>query len=99
MKMKKLISYTTYFFILALCFFCIENASAQPPANARWEYIQRYKDIAVKEKDRAGIPASIKLAQGLLESGAGSSALAREAKNHFGMKCGSDWRGWCSPPA
>ena len=93
MKMKKLISYTTYFFILALCFFCAENASAQPPANARWEYIQRYKKIAVDERNRAGIPASIKLAQGILESGAGSSTLAREAKNHFGMKCGSDWRG------
>ena len=93
MKMKKLISYTTYFFILALCFFFAENISAQPPTNARWEYIQRYKKIAVDERNRAGIPASIKLAQGLLESGAGTSALAREAKNHFGVKCGSDWRG------
>ena len=81
-----------YFFMLMLCISINENGNAQP-SNARWEYIQRYKDIAVKEKDRAGIPASIKLAQGLLESGAGTSALAKEAKNHFGMKCGADWRG------
>ena len=92
MKMEKMTSCAKYLFILMLCITINENGSAQP-SNTRWEYIQRYKDIAVKEKDRAGIPASIKLAQGLLESGAGSSPLAREAKNHFGMKCGADWRG------
>ena len=43
--------------------------------------------------ERAGVPASIKLAQGLLESNAGQSTLARKANNHFGMKCGSAWRG------
>lgn len=57
------------------------------------EYIQTYKDIAMREMREHKIPASITLAQGLLESGAGNSALAREAKNHFGIKCHKDWTG------
>ena len=57
------------------------------------EYIQTYKDIAMKEMLEHKIPASITLAQGLLESGAGNSALAREAKNHFGIKCHKGWEG------
>lgn len=57
------------------------------------EYIQTYKDIAMREMREHGIPASITLAQGLLESGAGNSALAREAKNHFGIKCHKGWTG------
>ena len=57
------------------------------------EYIQAYKDIAMREMRDHKIPASITLAQGLLESGAGNSALAREAKNHFGIKCHKGWEG------
>ena len=57
------------------------------------EYIQTYKDIAMREMRDHKIPASITLAQGLLESGAGNSALAREAKNHFGIKCHTGWTG------
>ena len=57
------------------------------------EYIQTYKDIAMREMRDYKIPASITLAQGLLESGAGNSALAREAKNHFGIKCHKGWTG------
>lgn len=57
------------------------------------EYIQTYKDIAMQEMREHKIPASITLAQGLLESGAGNSALAREAKNHFGIKCHKGWTG------
>lgn len=57
------------------------------------EYIQTYKDIAMREMRDHKIPASITLAQGLLESGAGNSALAREAKNHFGIKCHKGWDG------
>ena len=57
------------------------------------EYIQTYKDIAIQEMKTHKIPASITLAQGLLESGAGNSALAREAKNHFGIKCHKGWEG------
>ena len=49
-------------------------------------YIAQYKDIAISEMNRYGIPASIKLAQAILESGNGNSTLAREANNHFGIK-------------
>ena len=57
------------------------------------EYIETYKDIAMKEMKEHKIPASITLAQGIIESGAGNSALAREAKNHFGIKCHKGWTG------
>ena len=57
------------------------------------DYIETYKDIAMREMRDHKIPASITLAQGLLESGAGNSALAREAKNHFGIKCHKGWEG------
>lgn len=57
------------------------------------DYIETYKDIAIQEMREHKIPASITLAQGLLESGAGNSALAREAKNHFGIKCHKGWEG------
>jgi LysM repeat protein len=56
-------------------------------------YIEKYQYLAISEMERTGIPASIKLAQALLESNAGRSVLARKAKNHFGIKCGSKWRG------
>ncbi|MFN7115823.1 MAG: glucosaminidase domain-containing protein [Saprospiraceae bacterium] len=57
------------------------------------DYIAQYKDIAIQEMHRTGIPASIKLAQALQESGAGTSELAVNANNHFGIKCSSDWTG------
>lgn len=57
------------------------------------DYIKKYRDIAVREMKRYHIPASITLAQGLLESGAGQSTLARKSNNHFGIKCGGDWSG------
>lgn len=57
------------------------------------EYIEKYKDIAIKEMKRTGIPASITLAQGMLESDNGNSRLARKANNHFGIKCHDDWKG------
>lgn len=60
---------------------------------AAMDYIDRFKDIAVREMNKYGIPASITLAQGLLESGNGNSTLARQANNHFGIKCNSDWKG------
>lgn len=56
-------------------------------------YIREYQDIAVTEMHRTGIPASIKLAQGILESNCGTSELAKQANNHFGIKCGGDWTG------
>ena len=59
----------------------------------RAEYIEHYAPLAVEQQTLYGIPASITLAQGLLESGNGNSRLAREANNHFGIKCGSGWDG------
>jgi LysM repeat protein len=65
---------------------------AQKKKFTRAEYIAMYKDMAMEEMGRTGIPASIKLAQGILESGDGNSTLAVKAKNHFGIKC-HDWIG------
>jgi len=56
-------------------------------------YLNSYKDIAVAEMHRTGIPASIKLAQGMHESAYGKSKLATNARNHFGIKCKSYWTG------
>lgn len=60
--------------------------------NTREEYIEKYKSLAMQEMKRTGIPASITLAQGILESGNGNSRLATKANNHFGIKC-HDWNG------
>ncbi len=57
------------------------------------EYIEKYKDVAIKKMKEYHIPASITLAQGILESGSGNSKLARRANNHFGIKCHQDWHG------
>ena len=57
------------------------------------KYIEKYASVAVSEMHRSGVPASITLAQGLLESAAGESVLATKANNHFGIKCHSDWKG------
>ena len=59
----------------------------------REEYIDRYKSIAVAHMERYGIPASITMAQALLESDNGNGRLAREGNNHFGIKCKSTWTG------
>jgi len=68
--------------------------SAQPQTKySTEEYIDRYKEIAVLEMMESGIPASITLAQGILESSSGNSRLAREGNNHFGIKCHKDWQG------
>lgn len=56
-------------------------------------YISKYSDMAVDQMKTYGIPASITLAQGLLESDAGRSSLATKCNNHFGIKCHSDWTG------
>ena len=58
-----------------------------------YRYIDTYKNAALIEQREHGIPASITLAQGLLESAAGTSKLAREGNNHFGIKCHRSWRG------
>lgn len=71
------------------------TAIAQPAERmmSREEYIEVFKDEAIKEMLETGIPASITLAQGMLESGNGNSPLARYANNHFGIKCHNTWDG------
>jgi LysM repeat protein len=59
----------------------------------RLQYFEKFHDMAIDEMHRSGVPASITLAQGALESGDGNSSLAREANNHFGIKCHDDWTG------
>lgn len=78
-------------FVSAVLLFLSMAVSAQP--TDRFAYIEKYKEIAIREMRRTGIPASIKLGQGILESAAGGSTLARRANNHFGIKCGSTWDG------
>src|SRR5439155_13940347 len=57
------------------------------------QYIEQYKDLAMAEQQRSGIPAAITLGQGILETQAGMSELATEANNHFGIKCKKEWKG------
>ena len=61
--------------------------------NPYFDYIAKYADLAVAEMQRTGVPASITLAQGLVESAAGESPLALYANNHFGIKCNGAWSG------
>src|ERR1700712_3530301 len=72
-----------------------ENSSAitQYKSFTVYEYIDRFKGIAIQEMNLYGIPASITLAQGLFESGNGNSELARVANNHFGIKASASWTG------
>lgn len=67
--------------------------SSSEPARSVSDYINLYKDIAVNEMKRTGIPASITLAQAIIESDCGRSIIAREANNHFGIKCHNGWSG------
>ena len=77
--------------LLLLFLFAAIGVSAQQLT--REQYINKYKNIAVKQMQKHKIPASITLAQGCLESGDGNSALARKANNHFGIKCHDGWKG------
>ena len=80
--------------ILIIAFFVPFVAFAQQMKwNERYQqYIDQYKDIAIEQMLRWKIPASITLAQGIFESGAGSSELTRKGNNHFGIKC-HEWKG------
>ena len=83
--------------ILPLLLIFIGIGSVQSYAqrkNSSYEaYISKYSNLAIEHQKKYKIPASITLSQGLLESGAGQSSLARQSNNHFGIKCHSDWRG------
>lgn len=89
---RKYIAITFSFAVISL-FLCSSNVYGQGRNTRYTEYINQYNKIAVDEMKKYKIPASITLAQGLLESGAGQSTLARNSNNHFGIKCGSSWRG------
>lgn len=67
--------------------------SVNGKAQSRKDFIRKYKHLAIREMERTGIPASISLAQGILESGCGTSELAVKANNHFGIKCHKEWTG------
>ena len=80
--------------LIVFSFCCLSGLSLMAQVSqAHLDYVERFKEIAIIEMERAGIPASIKLAQGILESNAGRSFLAEKANNHFGIKCGSNWNG------
>lgn len=78
--------------LLLLALFTVGFARAQQSERVR-EYIERYKDLAISEMQRTGVPASIKLAQGINETMAGTSDLVLRSNNHFGIKCKSTWTG------
>ena len=81
-----------FLFCIVHCVLCI-NLYAQS-RNPKYEaYIEEYSKFAIQCQNEYHIPASITLAQGILESGAGESSLAKNCNNHFGIKCGSDWYG------
>lgn len=79
-------------YLLILCFITI-SLSANAERQSVREYVDYYRDIAISEMYRTGIPASIKLGQGILESDAGNSVLSRSSNNHFGIKCKKEWGG------
>ena len=66
---------------------------AQRQFQSYLDYIEKYKSLAIKEQYRHGIPASITMAQAIIESNAGESMIAVKGKNHFGIKCGGNWSG------
>ena len=80
---------------LIFCFLLISSSTfpSKKKSQTFVDYIDKYSSLAIKHKDKYKIPASITLAQGILESGAGLSALAKSSNNHFGIKCHSDWTG------
>ena len=80
-------------YLAVFCLFICVGASAQYNKSDIRTYIQTYSDVAVRKMQEHKIPASITLAQGILESGAGTSDLAVLANNHFGIKCHKSWNG------
>ena len=83
----------TYFISLFAVFLWHDVAYSQSKSQDVLNYIEQYKDIAMREMQEYKIPASITLAQGLLESGNGKSELAKKSNNHFGIKCHKEWTG------
>ena len=80
--MKKLLAFL-------ICLVLIANINAQNITPQ--QYIDLYKDIAIREMKRMGVPAAITLAQGILETESGNSVLVKKSNNHFGIKCKNSW--------
>jgi LysM repeat protein len=74
-------------------FFLLAGLQAMAQQISPEEYINTYKDIAIREMKRMGVPAAITLAQGILETESGNSVLVKKSNNHFGIKCKSSWTG------
>ena len=79
--------------IIALAALLSTTVTQAQENTTRAEYIDRWADVAIEHMEVYGIPASITMAQAILESGSGNSRLARLANNHFGIKCGNNWEG------
>lgn len=84
--MKKVLIFSVLCFIL-------KSSYSQNNRISRMDYIEQYKQTAIDEMRKTGIPASITLSQACLESDDGNSWVAKEAHNHFGIKCGMNWTG------
>lgn len=82
-----------FFVFILLLTMQSQSVFSQNKSKAVMDYIEKYKDVAMREMQEHKIPASITLAQGLLESGNGNSELAKKSNNHFGIKCHKDWTG------
>lgn len=77
-----------------ILFFCILGSfTARAQKEKVTAYVNAYKDLAIEEMIRTGVPAAITLAQGILESQSGESALVKTSNNHFGIKCKTEWTG------
>ena len=87
-RMRKASVYT-----LIVAFFLLVEGSVCRAQTRQMDYINQYTGMAILQMQKYRIPASITLAQGLLESGAGTSRLATRGNNHFGIKCGMSWSG------
>ncbi len=79
--------------LLTLLFILSITTGAAQKSQAIKDYIETYREIAIEEMIRTGVPACITLAQGIHESSAGQSHLVKKSNNHFGIKCKSDWKG------
>lgn len=77
--------------LIALCILAAITVQAQKEKVTA--YVNAYKDLAIEEMIRTGVPAAITLAQGILESESGESALVKTSNNHFGIKCKTEWTG------